>query len=62
MSKITIQDLSDSTELDQAAMNAILGGARTSRERLQQLHRQQEASRASLRLLDVARHKRLARR
>lgn len=28
MAKITIKDLSDSTELDRAAMQAIVGGAR----------------------------------
>jgi hypothetical protein len=62
MSKITIQDLSDSVELDQAAMSAILGGARTFRGRLQQLQRQQAASRSSTRLLDLARNKQIARR
>jgi len=62
MSKITIQDLSDSVELDREAMSAIMGGARTFRGRLEQLNRQQQASGASARLLDLARRKQLARR
>jgi len=62
MSKISIHDLSDSIELDQAAMSAIMGGARTARERQQQLGRQEAKSRPSMRLLDLARNKQLARR
>ncbi|MCB1679232.1 MAG: hypothetical protein KDI16_11175 [Halioglobus sp.] len=60
MSKITIQDLSDSVELDRAAMSAILGGARTARAGLQQLQRQQQAPTA-LRLFDPARRRQPAR-
>jgi hypothetical protein len=62
MSKISINDLSDSIELDQAAMSAILGGARTSRDRQQQLRRQQAQSRSPVRLFDLARNKQMARR
>ena len=62
MSKISIQDLSDSIELDQEAMSAIMGGARTARQRQQLLGRQEVKPRSSLRLLDVARNKQLARR
>lgn len=58
MSKITISDLSDSTELDQQAMAAIIGGTRGGRER-QQLRLQREASaRSSMRLIDLARSRR----
>lgn len=35
MAKITIKDLSDSTELDRAAMQAIVGGARNGGRPLQ---------------------------
>jgi hypothetical protein len=63
MSKISIKDLADSIELDQAAMSAILGGARTSRNRQQQLLRRRQAqSRSSMRLFDLARNKQMARR
>jgi hypothetical protein len=62
MSKISINDLSDSIELDQAAMSAILGGARTSRDRQQQLRRRQAQSRSPVRLFDLARNKQMARR
>jgi hypothetical protein len=62
MSKISINDLSDSIELDQAAMSAILGGARSSRDRQQQLRRQQAQSRSPVRLFDLARNKQMARR
>jgi hypothetical protein len=62
MSKISIKDLSDSIELDQAAMSAILGGARSSRDRQQQLRRQQAQSRSPVRLFDLARNKQMARR
>jgi hypothetical protein len=63
MSKISIKDLVDSIELDQAAMSAILGGARTSRDRQQQLLRRRQAqSRSSMRLFDLARNKQMARR
>ena len=62
MSKISIKDLSDSIELDQAAMSAILGGARISRDRQQQLHSQQAQSRSPVRLFDLARNKQMARR
>jgi hypothetical protein len=60
MARISIQDLSDSIELDQEAMRAILGGARTPRERLQLLREQDAKPRSSLRLVDQARYKRLA--
>jgi hypothetical protein len=63
MSKISIKDLADSIELDQAAMSAILGGARTSRNRQQQLLRRRQAqSRSPMRLFDLARNKQMARR
>jgi hypothetical protein len=62
MSKILIQDLSDSVELDQQAMSAILGGARTSRDRLQQLHRQKAQAQPRVRLVELARGMHLARR
>lgn len=62
MGKITIQDLSDSVELDRAAMSAIMGGARTSRGRLEQLARQQQTSATPTRLLDLARRKQMGRR
>lgn len=62
MSKISINDLSDSIELDQAAMSAILGGARTSRDRQQQLRRRQAQSGSPVRLFDLARNKQMARR
>jgi len=62
MSKILIQDLPDSLELDQAAMRAVMGGARTPRERLQQLRKLEEQNRHPARLLDLARRKQLARR
>jgi hypothetical protein len=58
MSKITINDLSDSIELDQQAMAAIIGGTRGGRAR-QQLRLQREAkARSSMRLLDLARDRR----
>jgi len=59
MTKITIHDLSDSTELDQDAMRAILGGARSPRERLQLMRKQEDRSRSSLRLVEQALAKRL---
>lgn len=61
MTKITIHDLSDSTELDQDAMRAILGGARSPRERLQLMRKQEQEgrSRSSLRLVEQALAKRL---
>ena len=63
MSKISIKDLSDNIELDQAAMSAILGGVRTSRDRQQQLLRRQQAqSHSPVRLFDLARNKQMARR
>ena len=62
MSRITIQDLSDSVELDRAAMSAILGGAGTARARLEQRLQRQQASRPALRLLDLAHRKRPAHR
>ena len=58
MSKITINDLSDSVELDQQAMAAIIGGTRGGRER-QQLRLQREAkARSSMRLMELARDRR----
>jgi hypothetical protein len=58
MSKITINDLSDSIELDQQAMAAVIGGTRGGRAR-QQLRLQREAkARSSMRLLDLARDRR----
>ncbi len=58
MAKISIQDLTDSVELDQEAMRAILGGARSARTRLQELQKQEVRARESLRLVDVARNRR----
>ena len=58
MSKITINDLSDSIELDQQAMAAVIGGTRGGRAR-QQLRLQREAkARSSMRLLELARDRR----
>lgn len=62
MAKISIQDLTDSVELDQEAMRAILGGARTARSRLQEMQKQEARSRESLRLVDLARNRRFGRR
>jgi hypothetical protein len=62
MAKISIQDLTDSVELDQEAMRAILGGARSARSRLQEMQKQEARSRESLRLVDVARNRRAGRR
>jgi len=62
MAKISIQDLTDSVELDQEAMRAILGGARSARTRLEEMQKQEVRSRESLRLLDVARNRRPGRR
>ena len=58
MSKITINDLTDSIELDQQAMAAIMGGTRGGRQR-QQLRLQREAeARSSMRLIELARGRR----
>ncbi len=62
MAKISIQDLTDSVELDQEAMRAILGGARTARSRVQEMQKQEARSRESLRLVDLARNRRFGRR
>jgi hypothetical protein len=62
MAKILIKDLTDSVELDQEAMRAVLGGARSARTRMQELQKQEARSRESLRLLDVARNRRPGRR
>jgi dephospho-CoA kinase len=62
MAKISIQDLADSVELDQEAMRAILGGARSARGRLEELQKQEARSRESLRLVDLARNRRSGRR
>lgn len=62
MSKILIEDLSDSIELDQQAMSAIMGGARTARDRLQQAHTRKAQSRSPVRLIELARNRQLARR
>ena len=62
MAKILIKDLTDSVELDQEAMRAVLGGARSARTRMQELQKREARSRESLRLLDVARNRRFGRR
>ncbi len=62
MAKISINDLTDSVELDQEAMRAILGGARSARSRLEEMQKQEARSRESLRLVDLARNRRLGRR
>lgn len=61
MSKISIQDLSDNIELDQEAMRAIMGGARSQREKLLLQAKQNRTSHSTLRLLQMARAKSLAR-
>ena len=62
MSRILIQDLADSVELDQQAMRDIMGGTRSARERLQQRRQQALASQQGQRLLELARGKARARR
>ncbi len=62
MSRISIQDLADSVELDQQAMRDIMGGARSARERLQQRREQAMTSQQGQRLMELARGKALARR
>ena len=58
MSKITINDLADSIELDQQAMAAIIGGTRGGQQR-RQLRLQREAEvRSSMRLIELARGRR----
>ena len=61
MTRILIRDLTDSVELDMEAMRAVSGGARTPGQRLQLLRKQQTSSRTSLKLLDQAREKKIAR-
>jgi hypothetical protein len=62
MAKISIQDLTDSVELDQEAMRAILGGARSTQMRLAEMQKREARSRESLRLVDLARNRRSGRR
>ena len=61
MAKISIRDLTDSVELDIEAMRAVSGGARTPEQRLQLLRKQEASSRSSLKLMQQAREKKIAR-
>ena len=62
MAKISIQDLSDSIELDQEAMRSIQGGSLSARERMQQRLKQAAEKNEPLRLMDLARSRQLGRR
>lgn len=61
MAKILVRDLTDSVELDIAAMRAVSGGARTPGQRLQLLRKKEASARSSLKLMNQAREKKMAR-
>ena len=61
MAKISIRDLTDSVELDVEAMRAVSGGARTPGQRLQLLRKKEASARSSLKLMNQAREKKIAR-